>query len=681
MPLTSADRDARLHHPEQRPRRDRRDIQGLRALAVTVVILDHLVGWPQGGFIGVDVFLVISGFLITDLLIREQARTGSISFLGFYKRRVKRIVPAATLVILATVTASWFVFSASRWRSTVGDALWALLFSGNWRFASSSTDYFDQGAPDSPLQHYWSLGVEEQFYFVWPWLLLAAVLLLRRRPTLVRPVAGLLIGILTVASFGWASWESRHSPSVAYFSTLSRAWELGLGACLAAAAPLLLRIPDVLRPALGWAGLAGITASLWLIAPGTTFPAPGAVLPVAAAGLVIAAGTRESGQQSLFPLTNPISRYVGDISYSLYLWHFPIIVIGTALWQGTPAVRAGLGLTVVVTASYAYHLFENPLRRTTWGSRPRLTRTWTKTAASAALVLAVAATALTARGPGVSGGINVSPPVSGDLSRRTPELDDLHQQFREALAAPSWPALEPSLDEAIAGLQAPPDITECGLSKQVDVSGCTWGDPGADRLAVTVGNSVSLTYTGALRSAFEDHPEWAVAAFGMFGCPFGDFADAPADQLADLPDGCGERPEDAVAAINELEPDVVFVGGVSSNAPSLLTELPAATRVVVMPPPPIDKDVRECYTRTSVPEDCVSRVPEGWGVWERDIAQAASATYFDTTPWFCYEGYCPSFAGSLPVKMDDVHMTPEFARRIGPVVWETLRAADVVSPS
>ena len=151
-----------------RPTMQRSDIQGLRMIAVLLVVLSHLFHWPQGGFIGVDVFFVISGFLITGSLLHTFEKTGRISFSNFYRRRVRRIVPAATLVLIATCVVASFVFTASRFRSTVLDAVAAFFFVSNWRYGVEGTDYFNASGPISALQHYWSLSVEEQFYFVWP---------------------------------------------------------------------------------------------------------------------------------------------------------------------------------------------------------------------------------------------------------------------------------------------------------------------------------------------------------------------------------------------------------------------------------------------------------------------------------------------------------------------------------
>jgi peptidoglycan/LPS O-acetylase OafA/YrhL len=197
--------------------RKRLDIEGLRAVAVVAVILDHLVAWPSGGFVGVDVFFVISGFLITGLLLREHERTGTISFRGFYRRRVKRILPASILVLLVTVVVSRLLFNSSRFVQTALDAASAFLFVGNWRFAATGTDYFQSTAAPSPVQHFWSLAVEEQFYLVWPWLMLLVFALVGRRARGDRRrahlVAGGVMALITVASFAWAVHESTSTPT------------------------------------------------------------------------------------------------------------------------------------------------------------------------------------------------------------------------------------------------------------------------------------------------------------------------------------------------------------------------------------------------------------------------------------------------------------------------------------
>jgi peptidoglycan/LPS O-acetylase OafA/YrhL len=328
-------------------RRD--DIQGLRAVAVLLVALGHAgVPFLRGGFVGVDVFFVLSGFLITGILLAEAERRGSISLAGFYVRRARRILPAAALTLLVTDLAARHLLNFVRAREAVSDSLWAAAFGANVHFARIGSDYFAQAQPPSPLLHFWTLSVEEQFYLVWP-ALLAAVFLgaRRRRLPLLLVAAG-----AGIASLVWSIRETRAAPTAAYFSTPARAWELALGAMLAIAAPRL-RVPR----AVGWIGLAAIAAAAVGFSSATPFPGYAALLPAGGAALVIAAVLR--------PLSVSPLRYIGDRSYAFYLWHWPVLAIaaehaGHELGVGVKlALLAGaFGLSVV-----SYRLVEDPIRR------------------------------------------------------------------------------------------------------------------------------------------------------------------------------------------------------------------------------------------------------------------------------------------------------------------------------
>lgn len=347
----------------------RADIQGLRTIAVLLVVFDHLLGWPRGGFIGVDVFFVISGFLITGSLLHTLEKSGRISFRSFYSRRIRRIVPAATLVLVVTVIASYFVFSATRFKETTVDALWAFLFGANWRFAIEGTDYFNSDSALSPLQHYWSLSVEEQFYFVWPAVILAIGVITTRRSWSRRArlrLSAATMGVVIAASFIYAVVDTADNPTWAYFSTFTRVWELGVGALLAIGISWLERIPNVLRPMISWAGILMIAVGAFVITEtGGGFPAPWAVLPVVGAALIIGAGV--AGEREYIPvLTNRASVYIGDISYSLYLWHWPVIVLLATVIDVDIYFYVGALLLMFALSIGCYHGFENPIRLSNW---------------------------------------------------------------------------------------------------------------------------------------------------------------------------------------------------------------------------------------------------------------------------------------------------------------------------
>lgn len=695
----------------------RPDIQGLRAFAVIAVVLDHLLGWPRSGFVGVDVFFVLSGFLITGLLLREHDRSGRISFVGFYKRRAKRILPAAVLVLLTTTAASFLVFNTGRAWNTLWDAIWAFFFVANWRQASIGTDYFAAGGPVSPLQHYWSLAVEEQFYFIWPWLMLglfaitANIFKGRANP---RIVAGIAMAVITAGSLAWSIWDTNNNPSVAYFSTTSRAWELGIGAILACGASVLPRIPTLLRPFLAWAGLVGMVVSLFVIDPQGGFPGPSALLPVLSTALVIAAGTGTSQHRFLAPLTNRVSRYVGDISYSLYLWHFPaIILVGSLADLTNPLVIWGvLGVTAACSV-YSYHLVEDPIRKSTWltenpkrrerSGGPLFSDAYRLTALSALAVLTVAVVVPVLQPPArtvVASTVAKAPSTASaaaTVSPAGPELAKLQPQILKALSADSWPSGNPSMDDAINGPQAADDIAACGKGPTVDDGDCTFGDPQATKTAFIIGDSVAMTYAGVLRTAIGEASGWNLKVYSIFGCTF-------TDRLVASPgssDACPARKQLAIDEINATKPDVVFVsntyearipngesqplsaGDWSASTMKLVSQFQgAAKKVVFLAPPPSEIDIKKCYNRVTAPNSCITRVTNQWfstAKAETDMAKQVKGEWVDSKPWFCApSGDCPSFVGSTATKLDLVHMTPEYGQMIAPSVGEQLKSQKIL---
>ena len=352
--------------------RVRRDLQGLRAIAVLAVVATHLTGWPRGGFVGVDVFFVLSGFLVTGILLRDLESTGTVHLRRFFARRVRRLLPAAVLVLAAVVGAGFLVFPGVRAEAVLGDALAAGGLVSNWRFALEGRDYFSD-VDVSPLQHFWSLSVEEQFSLGWPLIVLLSVALiptLARRGRAGRTAVGSAAVLVVVASGTVAGIQTAGDPSMAYFSTFTRAGELGVGAVLACCAPLLGRLPAAVRIPSMWIGLGVVAASFVVVDPGEPFPAPWAVLPVAGAALVIAGGIGgDPRHRHLFVVTNPLAVAVGDVSYSLYLWHLPVIVFAGALLPPGPAAMPITVLILVVLTVATYLGVEQPVHRSPWLSR------------------------------------------------------------------------------------------------------------------------------------------------------------------------------------------------------------------------------------------------------------------------------------------------------------------------
>ncbi len=338
----------------------RADVQALRALAVLLVVLYH-AGVPglTGGFLGVDVFFVISGFLITGLLVREQERTGTISIIKFYGRRMRRIMPAAALVLIATVVASYQWLGYIRGAHIAEDAQWAAVFLANYHFAAVGTDYLSAQSDPSPLQHFWSLAVEEQFYVVWPALFLLLGWITKSARTKILPVA-----LIVAASYVFSIVSTGQNATAAYFSPFARACELGAGALLALLVTQLAKLPQRIGVALSAAGMAGIVVAAFTMTDAMAFPGWVVAVPVLATCAVLAGGSVIHGTALDTAYRIRPIQLVGLWSYSLYLWHWPLLTIP---WERlghapTPAARVLLVLAAVALSAATYYLVENPIR-------------------------------------------------------------------------------------------------------------------------------------------------------------------------------------------------------------------------------------------------------------------------------------------------------------------------------
>ena len=350
--------------PEDRPFRP--DVEGLRAVAIFMVVLFHSgVTQARGGFFGVDVFFVISGFVITGLLLRERARTGTTSILSFYARRARRILPAAVLVIVVSLIATDALVGRTYADLVASDGRWTAVFLGNFHFTHLYPTFFVK-RPASPLQHYWSLAVEEQFYLVYPAIFVTIMALpgmwsLRRR-------LGAALVVIASISLAISLLTSKVGNLVAYGSPFTHAWELALGALIAISTGSLEKVPHALAVLMAWTGLVLIVVATLTIPVSVALPGTSTMLPVGGAALVIAGGAAAPprwGAEALLRLA-PF-RWVGRWSYSWYLWHWPILVIaaahvhtsvlGSSVWK-----NLGLSASALVLAAMTYFCVENPIR-------------------------------------------------------------------------------------------------------------------------------------------------------------------------------------------------------------------------------------------------------------------------------------------------------------------------------
>jgi peptidoglycan/LPS O-acetylase OafA/YrhL len=692
--------------------RRRTDLQGMRAIAVLTVFANHLFDWPSGGFVGVDVFFVLSGFFITGILIRERTTSRSLSFRRFYVRRVKRILPSAILVLVATVIASYVLFPAVRARETLVDALYAAVFASNYRFQAVGADYFQKDQPPSPLQHYWSLSIEEQFYFVWPFLLVLIFAVTRRRAR--RGSAwtrqwGLFgaMAVVVAASFGWALFLSADNPNSAYFSTLTRVWELGVGALVAIAGPWLARMPSTIRPGLAYLGLGGVLGSLFLINETVHFPAPWAALPVLSTALVVASfhGAEVRGMPFL---TNPVARYFGDTSYTLYLWHWPVIILLLTVIPRGPlfyglALAFSLGLTAVT-----YHYYENPIRKSNWLSDDPILQNrrlpslgpsgWAfvgflmvavvvvsilgirysdkLTSASddyQGMVVAMSAPPLEST-PLMTTASTIAPlttPLPGNgPCFGAPAMLDGNCELRTAETA-----LTPSIERFTKDLGTP----SCWTDKEQELKSCTYGYAGDDATRIAlVGDSHASRLLVAL-APYLDAMKWQLTSYVGWGCvlknPPGSSCKVamPETQKQLL-----EQPYDLVLTTASRQ----FGGDVADYVAAWEPIAAAGSRIAVLADnPEVSDESLACLTRPSSGGDRTGDcgMPRAQALAKQDpLATAASLVpntkLIDLTQYYCDADRCPSVIGDVIVYRDiGSHVTATYFATLAPALVDGVR--------
>lgn len=681
----------------------RPDVQGLRGIAVAAVVLDHAFHWPNGGFLGVDVFFVISGFVITARLLRERVRTGRLDLRAFAVRRVRRLAPASLLVLLVTTAAAWVLLPATRFATVATDALWSALAVQNWRLASDGTDYFAATTSVSPFQHFWSLGVEEQFYLVLPALM---VLLLGRGTGVGRAGSTtVVIAVLTLCSLTWAFVAVSLDAGPAYFSTATRAWELGLGVVVA----LLVRRGRALRPWLAETlvviGTVAIVGSIVLGRESIGVPAPLAVVPTIGTALVLIAGKGAApGARAAAPLRWRPLVGLGAISYSLYLWHWPLIVLlplFTALPM--PAIVA-LSLLAAV-ASYA--TVETAFRHRGFVATVRENRLRLQLGGLAVLtvmtLITVSSTAERLKPlPAVPAAAADTGPTTGD-DDALPALRARADAVTAGLAARDWPeALTPSAEAISADGYAKSLTTTSEWASTLGCSplgadwradGCAWGNGSATQIMLA-GDSTGAFSAPGWRALAED-PEAGVRVrnAAQIGCPFSTTA------LRSDAATCATHNAEVLAELERTTPDVLVVTNRfwDENDPSLesidqdayergVREMIEAARahvgrVVVVPATPPGFAPTNCTAGTKGPQDC--RATDGIARSQmRSLTAAldgvADTMVLDSTPLWCAYGSCPLLIGDVLTRFDPVHVTPEASQASAPALLDLLRQQEIL---
>jgi peptidoglycan/LPS O-acetylase OafA/YrhL len=680
----------------------RRDIEGLRAVAVLAVVIYHVRGeWLPGGFIGVDIFFVISGFLITEQLMREQARTGSVRLLRFYARRMVRLIPAAAVVLVATAAATFAFVPRIVWSQFGQDIAASGAYIVNWSLAARSVDYLAEDAAVSPAQHFWSLAVEEQFYLIWPILIISAALWARRRGTTASKPFLVLAVALFIASLGVALVLASAEDPAAYFITTTRLWELAAGGIAAICiASIRLKTSNALIAVLGVVGVVLIAGSLALIHVDSQWPSALTLIPIGGAVLVLLFGFSKTDEPSLttVALGNAPFVWIGGLSYSLYLWHWPLIVIASYAFDSSGTKVALIAAVISIGAAWlSLRFVENPIRYSAWARSG--TRNGLLVGLVGGAVAVLCGAALIVVGPQ---GVLTKPDgaVAQGASVLSPSIDQT--SFATIDDQPEWVTpnpLEATLDVpaiyADGGQQSGPG-TEA-ISR-------TYGDVDSARVIALVGDSKSVQWLSAL-DAIGKKEGARVVVFNKRQCAF---ADAPSTFDGKNYASCTEWNDNVLDELLELKPETVLVSQVNGGAwvpnstsqeeasalmvdgivrsLSSLTDAGMSVGVISDNPHPesnvyqcvaeFPETVSECsyeregaIARSALPTQLAAVTRMGGSTVDGSLVVSGGAnpavSLLDLTDVVCPDpsrtGYCPAIVGNVLVYRQGSHITDTYA--------------------
>ena len=717
----------------------RTDIEGLRALAVVVVVLCHLnISGFEGGYIGVDIFFVISGYLITNMLSLEYQKNyqsnngyGWISLRAFYFRRAKRILPASILVLSVTTCFSYVVFNFVRFREILQDTFWSAAFLANLHFIRVEVDYFKSGFSISPLQHYWSLAVEEQYYLVFPVLFVIATkfhgLKIGRIQSTWKTRLIALLSLVTITSLIWSVYSTYSKPEIAYFSSLSRAWEIGLGA-LVALLKISSSIPFSKRPRMiiSSVGLIFIVFSVVTFDERSRIPGILSLLPTLGAVLIIVAGENSEEQFGVnYLLSNIFFGFIGRISYSIYLWHLPVITFANFLQSENMnklEFRLLIMICILILSILSYYLVERPFRKieipNNFSLEPRrrifYEPQWKKlkyvslftliSMVCALLSLVIidsqkhsasreTTTKSSSTNQSVEKQIVVNPtkastanekklsptvlnPIPTGISISSEEISKYRQRLKESLQIKLLPDnLDPALEFLYEGAWTKSHIQwNCNGNAEKHSNDCSLINSSSDKRILVIGDSHAVMTWQILAQTYMQVS--SLYFINMSSCPI---ADVPAIYSRRE---CTAFRETLASKVERINPDVLILSDYSASLPPALLEkglTAAVTRykkfaknvVIFGENPTQESSMKDCIgSQNRLTSSCfgIQSKTDGIRNVQREVSRKTGVNYFDPVELFCHEGSCPPIVGNTIVRWDTNHITENFAVLIAPLV-------------
>ncbi|KQW06676.1 hypothetical protein ASC66_09485 [Leifsonia sp. Root4] len=672
----------------------RADIQALRTVAVLSVVIYHL--WPErltGGYVGVDIFFVLSGFLITAHMLREVARTGTVALTAFWARRARRLLPAAFLVLVVSLALTALVLPKVFWAQNFEEIGAAALYFLNWNLASDEVNYLAAGNTASLVQHYWSLSVEEQFYIFWPLVIVGAVWIATRlRSSNKTKIIGLSIAAVVAASFVYSVFLTATSPSAAYFVTPTRAWEFGAGALFAIAVATPRTDWVVIRSWVSWIGFGAIAIAVLTYDSSTPFPGYAALLPVAGTLAVLWAGTPDHAwSPNALVRFGPV-QWVGDISYSLYLWHWPLIIAAPFVITGDLGTKWKIVIlaTSVLLAWGTKVVVEDPARQARVFTS-RLPR-WTFVATAVAMSVMVG---------GVAIGLQT---VSVDKTEsQTLSQELLNDPSLDCLGASAYAASDaPCSDERLSEILVPSLVAlradtggayRCFAEKGLAIEVCKYGStrPDAKRVALVGDSHAAMLLPGVVEHL--EAQNWALDTYLGATCVWGNFGDSadcdyrrtlqhdietagPYDLILTTASRIANGERSAYARTGDKDDRVA--GYQAAWRPVVAN----GTRIVVVSDNPfLGKEIQDCWIKAedkTATQKC--GLTTGGAYWGNDALKEAAQTtegvgLVDTQDLFCRKGWCPVEMGGVRVYWDQQHITATFSRTLAPHLVERINSA------
>jgi peptidoglycan/LPS O-acetylase OafA/YrhL len=687
------------------------EVQALRALAVMLVLLFHVSGGrlPTGGYVGVDVFFVVSGFLITGHLWREAEASGRVSIRRFYGRRARRLLPAASCVLVLTLMGVYLWVPETQWVEFGRQLVASAFYGENWALALNAVDYAAPGANTSPVQHFWSLAVEEQFYLAWPWLIVtAAAISYRRGPQ--RLVTMATLGLVTVLSLGASLWMTAVDPAFAYFATPARAWEFGAGGLAVFVRQLTPQLRGSARVGLQWLGVALILGSALALDAGSPFPGWLALVPVAGTAAVLLAGDVR-GRVSLAPVVSwrPV-QWVGDISYSLYLWHWPLLILlPFALGAGLSLSERLLVLPVSLVLAHVSKKYVEDFFR---ADRPRIAATpvgaergplrlhrngFVVAAAGclvvclgSALMVQTASAKITTAEGALSATLADPPRCFGAAA-----VPSAGQSCPESVSGTTYPAPVIAENDNFGATPAGKECFAQGRDRRSQPCRFDHSDGGTSTRVALVGDSHAAQWEPALEQ-IALHQHWSLSVYTKSGCPLSDLP--PATAAARFGDACAAWNADVQQQVAAEHFSLVFVSGLSGQkyaAPAgqtAVSGLEASWRRITSTgaqvvalrdnPNPSKSGVSDIPTCVAAHADyrlCATPAELALQVDPQVEASAHTGVkLLDLSRYFCLDGRCPAVIGHVIVYRGQQHVTATYMRTLAPFLEDELRDVDVL---